>query len=154
MAVNRMRKKRRERASGVATFTMKQKKYRMIFSSDAGRKIKCKSRGEKSDSNKQKMENEMVVAEIGGWEEKQKVMAEKKKLKNTRIYISHDLTWEERRVQREIMNIAVEKRAEGKRVWVGYRKMEIDGDRYIWNDKDRGLSRERGEKLGNQKAKN
>ncbi|KAK4886561.1 hypothetical protein RN001_002832 [Aquatica leii] len=97
---------------------------------------------------------EMVMAEMGGWEDKQKMMVEKKKLRNTRIYISHDLTWEERRVQKEIMNIAVEKRTEGKRVWVGYRKIEIDGDKYIWNDRDRGLSRERGEKMGNQKAKN
>lgn len=47
----------------------------------------------------------MIIIELEDWETKQKIMKEKKKLKDKslgRIYIDHDMMMEEREVQRKI----------------------------------------------------
>jgi len=46
--------------------------------------------------------NELVVVEMTDWEQKQNIMTAKYKLKDTEVYIDNDLTWEERKIQREI----------------------------------------------------
>ncbi|KAK9686508.1 hypothetical protein QE152_g37142 [Popillia japonica] len=52
----------------------------------------------------------IVVAEVGTYDEKQKIMRGKNKLKGTTIYIDNDLTREERYIQKELRNIAKEER--------------------------------------------
>lgn len=39
---------------------------------------------------------ELIIVVMPNWEQKQKIMAAKIKLRNTDIYIDNDLTWKER----------------------------------------------------------
>lgn len=52
----------------------------------------------------------MVVAEVESWESKQRIMSSKNRFRGTKKYIDHDLTREERMIQREIICIAREER--------------------------------------------
>lgn len=92
--------------------------------------------------------NEIVIVEMTNWEQKQKIMAAKNKLKGTNIYIENELTWEERKIQWEIRSIAKEMRAAGKRVKIGYQKLISNGEVYVWEKNERGVvlkERENGE---------
>lgn len=65
---------------------------------------------------------EVVIIELEDWEIKEMIMKEKKKLrdkyrnltKKNKIYIDHDLTREEREVQRRIRERANKERENGK----------------------------------------
>ena len=61
--------------------------------------IKVEIRVEKARKIKLKRNEEMVVAELGNWDEKREVMRKKKTPKQG-IYIDEDLTREERLIQR------------------------------------------------------
>jgi len=63
--------------------------------------------------------------EIDQWETKEKIIKEKKKLGNRKIFIDSDLTVEERQIQRKLRERTRKKRMEGKTVKVGYKKIEI-----------------------------
>jgi len=63
-------------------------------------------------------------------------MRRKKKLGSREIYIDNDLTQEERKVQRKLREIARGERADGKRARVGYRRIEMEGQMYIWNKEE------------------
>lgn len=84
--------------------------------------------------------NEIIRAELPNWEQKQMIMSAKKNLKNTQIYIDNDLTWEERKIQREIRNIARVERAKGKSVKIGYQKIIIGEEVYYWDKQENGVS--------------
>lgn len=53
------------------------------------------------------------MAEMESWTEKQEYIKNKYKLRGTSIYIDNDLATEERRIQREIRNIAREEKSKG-----------------------------------------
>ncbi|CAL1680915.1 unnamed protein product [Lasius platythorax] len=74
---------------------------------------------------------EMIIVEMSSREEKEGIMKVKKKLGSRRVYIDHDLTMEEREVQRKLRERAREEKMEGRRVKVGYRKIEIQGKLYV-----------------------
>ena len=76
----------------------------------------------------------MVLVETRCWEEKRKIMSAKRKLRGTNIFVDDDLTPEERRVQRELRLRAKEERKNGVEVWVGYRKMKIAGELWVWEN--------------------
>lgn len=78
-----------------------------------------------------KSKKEIALVELKDWEAKQKIMREKSKLGERKIYIDHDLTKEERKVQRMIVERAREERVKGRKVKVGYRKLIIDGTQFI-----------------------
>lgn len=69
-----------------------------------------------------KSKKEIALVELKYWETKQKIMREKSKLGERKIYIDHDLTKEERKIQRMIVERAREERVKGRKVKVGYRK--------------------------------
>ncbi|XP_071579271.1 uncharacterized protein [Temnothorax nylanderi] len=80
---------------------------------------------------------EVVIIELEDWEIKEKIMKEKKKLKDKsvgRIYIDHNMTKTEREVQRKIRERARIKKEDGKIVKVGYKKMNIGGKQYVWSE--------------------
>lgn len=83
-----------------------------------------------------------IVAEIESWNKKQEIMKAKTILRNREIYIDHDLTYDERRIQREIRNIAKEERKKNPKIKVviGYKKMIRDGVLFLWDEKENGLS--------------
>lgn len=66
------------------------------------------------------------------WEEKEKIMKEKSKLYGRNFH--HDMTKEEREVQRRLKERARKEREGGKKVKVGYRKMYIESELYVWNE--------------------
>lgn len=86
-----------------------------------------KLQGDKHNTKDRGEESDFIIVEMKDWETKQSVMQKKKKLGEKRIYIDHDLTEEERRVQRELRDTAKRETAKGKKTKVGYRKIKIQG---------------------------
>lgn len=81
-----------------------------------------------------KSRRKIVVMELKDWETKQRIMSVKSKLGERKIYIEHDLTREEREVQKILIEKAREERREGRKVKVGYRKLVIDETQFVWNE--------------------
>lgn len=79
-------------------------------------------------------------------------MKEKSKLKGRDIYIDHDLTKEERDIQRKLRERAKREREESKKVKIGYKKIIIEGKTYIWNEEAEDIEAskyESGRRAGN-----
>lgn len=85
-------------------------------------------------------QSHVIIAEVESWERKQEIMANKMKLRNTRIYINNDLTTEERRIQKEIRSIAREEKAKGNKVKTGYQKIILNDKEYRWNEVVQGVT--------------
>jgi len=77
------------------------------------------------------------LGEEGGNNEKEK------KLGIRKIYIDKDLTQEEREVQSKLREVAKSKKANGRRRRVGYRRIEIEGQMYIWNEEENIIVKKR-----------
>jgi hypothetical protein len=68
------------------------------------------------------------LAKIESWEQKKNIMVNKSKLKERkgeRMFIDDDLTNEERKTQNKLREVAGEERDRGKRMKIGYRKIQI-----------------------------
>ncbi|CAD6216015.1 GSCOCG00011228001-RA-CDS [Cotesia congregata] len=76
----------------------------------------------------------MVLVEMEGFEKKREVMLAKNKLKREIIRLEDDLTFEERRIRRIIIEEAIKERATGKSVKVGYMKIWVNGKLRIWDE--------------------
>jgi hypothetical protein len=75
--------------------------------------------------------DKMMLAKIESWEQKRNNMLNKSKLKERkgeRMYIGDDLTNEERKTQKKLREVAREGRDRGKKVKIGYRKIQINDD--------------------------
>lgn len=81
----------------------------------------------------------VLLVRMKNWEDKQEIMKNKSKLRNTKIYIENDRTIEERNTEWELRKIAREERDKGKSVRVGYNKLIIEGRCYTWNRREKGL---------------
>jgi hypothetical protein len=73
------------------------------------------------------------------------------------MYIDDDLTKEERETQKKLRELAREERDRGKRVKIGYRKIQINGDWFRWDKRQEKLKKERirrrlGEKMYKEKV--
>jgi hypothetical protein len=55
-----------------------------------------------------------------------------KERKDERMYIDDDLAKEERKTQMKLREVAKEERDRGKKMKIGYRKMQINGELFIW----------------------
>ncbi|XP_024882915.1 uncharacterized protein PF11_0207-like [Temnothorax curvispinosus] len=77
---------------------------------------------------------EVIIVEMEDWEGKETIMKRKRKLFGGNIFINHDLTKEERDVQRLLRERSRKERVKGKKVKVGYRKMYIENEMYVWNE--------------------
>lgn len=82
---------------------------------------------------------EHTVVKLGSLEQKIQVLKAKSKLKNEieKIFIENDLTFQERKIQREIKNFA--KQHTGKEVKIGYQKVRIENTLYKWDYKNSSL---------------
>jgi hypothetical protein len=49
------------------------------------------------------------------------------------------LTNEERKTQKKLRKVAGEERDRGKRVKIGYRKIQINGEWFIWDEREEKL---------------
>jgi hypothetical protein len=57
------------------------------------------------------------------------------------IIIDDDLTNEERKTQKKLREVIREKRYRGKRVNIGYRKIPINGEWFIWDERAEKLKK-------------
>jgi len=65
----------------------------------------------------------VILVKIGDEFEKEEMMKNKEKLKGTKIWIQEDRSWEERKAQRNIREIARRKREKGRKVWISEKKL-------------------------------
>jgi hypothetical protein len=57
------------------------------------------------------------------------------------IIIDDDLTNEERKTQKKLREVIREERYRGKRVNIGYRKIQINGEWFIWDERAEKLKK-------------
>lgn len=80
---------------------------------------------------------DLIRVELKNFDDKMKIMSNKRKLQGQECYIDSDLTSEERRIQAEIRKKAKEEREKGKTVKIGYQKIQIDGKWENWTEGSR-----------------
>lgn len=78
------------------------------------------------------------------WEEKEMIMKNKNKLKGSQIFVDHDLTKAESEIQKILRDKVKEEKERGNTAKVGYQKIFINGECYVWNQRKKQL-----EKKGN-----
>lgn len=96
-------------------------------------------------------EREVIIVEMEKWEEKEKIMKKKSKLYGRNIFIEHDLTKEEKEVQRRLRERARKEREGGRKVRVGYRKMYIESELYVWDEEEEELRKRKNFSEGAEK---
>jgi hypothetical protein len=60
-----------------------------------------------------------------------------KERKGEKMYIHDDLTNEERKTQKKLREVAREEGDRGKRVKIGYRKIQVNGEWFIWDKREK-----------------
>jgi hypothetical protein len=88
--------------------------------------------------------DKMMLAKTENWEQKKNIMLNKSKSngrKGERMYIDDDLTKEERETQKKLRELAKEERDRGKRVKIGYRKIQINGEWFRWDEREEKLKK-------------
>jgi len=86
---------------------------------------------------------EVIIIQMGSWERKEEIMRKKKKLGSRKIYIDNDLIQEEKEVQRKLRVVARGERTKGRKTKVGYRRIEIEGQLYVWNEEENRIVKKR-----------
>jgi hypothetical protein len=83
--------------------------------------------------------DKMMLVKIESWNQKKNIILNKNKLKERkgeRMYIDDDLTNEEKKTQKKLREVTREVRNRGKRVKIGYRKIQINGERFVWTERE------------------
>jgi hypothetical protein len=57
------------------------------------------------------------------------------------MFKDEDLTNEERKTQKKLREVTREQRERGKSVKMGYRKIQINGERFIWDKRGKKLNK-------------
>lgn len=86
----------------------------------------------------------ICVAVLASAEDKSEIMKNKFKLKNVgphAIYINDDLTKKEKEKQKQIREMALKEKREGKMVKIGYNKITVDGEEWRWNRNEEKLDK-------------
>jgi len=81
-----------------------------------------------------KGETRPIVVKMRKMEQKRELMIRKRKVRERGIIIEDDLTWRERKMKWKLEEIARQERGKGKRVWVGYGKIQIEGKWWRWEE--------------------
>lgn len=92
----------------------------------------------------QKINNMMCVIEFKKFEDKLKVLRAKSKLTNYkphRVYIECDLTLKEIDMQKNLRNIAVNEKANGRKTKIGYGFIIIEDKKWKWNQNTNTLEK-------------
>lgn len=84
-------------------------------------------------------EKRMAVIRLDKLEQKREIMRERRKVKERGIKIEDDLTWRERKMKWRLERIAGHERGKGKRVWLGYGKIQIEGRWWKWEEEEEVL---------------
>ena len=91
-----------------------------------------------------------VIVRMEKEEDKGYVMRKKAELKGRKEIIENDMTRKERNIQSEIRTMAEKIRGEGKRVKIGYKKIWINDEVWIWDERDRMLKNGKKSKNGSK----
>jgi len=132
-------RERRERKNNLVIKRLKGKGKKNLRRRECPKICREKIRDERGSKDVQIVGGEgreVVIIRMDSWERKEEIMRRKKKLGSRKIYIDNDLSQEERKVQRKLREIARDERADGKRARVGYRRIDIEGQMYIWSEKE------------------
>ena len=85
-------------------------------------------------------EGTKLVARMSGWEDKMKVIRNKRKLgRECRIFIDDDYTRKERDVQGIIRTEMWRRRRENEKAFMAYKKLIVGEDIYVWDEGQRKL---------------
>ena len=86
-------------------------------------------------------DNGLIIARMKDEGQKKEIMKKKSRLAGKRIFIDNDLTKGERKIQKEIRQLARTERGNGRKVKTGYQRINIDGKWFKWQDitKQRGM---------------
>jgi hypothetical protein len=57
------------------------------------------------------------------------------------MYLDEDWTNEERKTQKKLTEVAREERNRGKRGKIGYRKIQVNGEWFIWDEREEKLKK-------------
>ena len=105
-----------------------------------------------------KIKDGMYLLKLKGQEDKARVMRNSFALKGTNIFIKEDLTYKEREFQRKLVDFAKEWKVEHKdaRIKIRYKKVWIDEDLYVWDEKENKIVLVENEKeeAGNKELEN
>ena len=85
-----------------------------------------------------KIKEEMAGVKMQSFHDKMYVIRNKNMLNKTKIYIKDDLTYNERQIQRNIIEKAVQYREKNQETYVSvrYRKLIVGNDEYVWSDEE------------------
>lgn len=72
-----------------------------------------------------------AVVEMMDWKAKQEIMREKNKLRGKTIFIDHDMSKEEKEIQRKIVERAKDEKKKGRKAKIGYKKLYIEGRKFV-----------------------
>jgi hypothetical protein len=83
--------------------------------------------------------DKMMLAKIESWEQKKNIILNKSNLKERKgkrmySYIDDDLTNEERKIQKKLREMDREEKDRGKRLKIEYRKIQLNGEWFIWDE--------------------
>lgn len=87
-----------------------------------------------------KINRQKCVIKIKEWRDKIRILTEKRKLRGGTIYIDSDLTKKQREVQKKIRDEAKKQRESGKAVKVGYNRLTVNNEIWVWNNELQSLS--------------
>lgn len=93
-----------------------------------------------------KINERMWMAKVESFEKKVVILKNKHKLRNgtqKNVYITSDLTEQERRIQKKIRERAEKERNGGKRVRIGYQKLIIENKKWVWNHQSQEIEQEK-----------
>lgn len=76
----------------------------------------------------------VIIAKIESEVKKEEIMYNKNRLRGERIYIEHDLIWEDRKKQEKIKKWVKQEREKSKNVKVGFEKAWMNGMWRKWED--------------------
>ncbi|XP_046737548.1 golgin subfamily A member 6-like protein 22 [Diprion similis] len=91
-----------------------------------------------------------ILVKVQSWEEKRKIMGQKRHLAEEKIFIDDDLTDKERDIQRRILERARVEKEKGRRTKVGYKKILIEETQWEWNEETESLVERRSTRANEQ----
>lgn len=96
---------------------------------------------EEAKLNISRRQTPYVIVKLKNVEDKKRIMKEKRKLKGTKMFIDEDRTAEERKTQMKIKEKADKEKSEGKKVRMGFKKLWIEDQLFIWDEKKQEIRR-------------
>lgn len=96
---------------------------------------------------------EMLWVKLGSEEQRREVMLRKRNLGSRRERITEDMTWRERKMKWRLEEIAREEIRKGKRAWVGYGRIKIEEEWWLWDEREKVLKKEKREMRGERQER-